>query len=287
MICIYHSKDLDGMSSGAIVKYKYPDCQLIGYDYGEPIPELPQGEAIIMVDVTFPIPVMQKIQHRLTVIDHHQSFIEGWKEATKLSAYRIGGRLQTGKAACELTWEFFFPYQPIPEWITLLGMYDTWRNTDQVLWKTGVLPFQYGLRALVNSPEDLLESYLDEDKIPQLKLFPGDVQEITRDGIAIARFVKQSDIYNCSRNAFIVEFEGLRTICVNTVATSIATFESVYDPLKHDLMMGFNYTGEFWKISLRSVNGINCFELAKKYDGGGHPEAAGFQVMDINELIRI
>lgn len=264
------------MASGAIVKFRYPECQLIGYDYGEPIPELPQGEAIIMVDVTFPIPVIKQLQleHDVVIIDHHASFIEAWSLEELSLISRIGGRLQTGKAACELTWEYLFPRVPTPEWIILLGMYDTWRNENKFYWDTRILPFQYGMRTLVNSPEDIV------------KYNSVDTEEIIRDGIAITSYVKQSDLYNCSRNAFVIDFEGLRTICVNTVATSTATFESIYDPLKHDLMMGFNYTGEFWKISLRSPGIVNCFKLAQKYDGGGHPDAAGFQVMDINEIIK-
>lgn len=35
MYCFYHSKDLDGKCSGAIVKYKFPDCNMIGIDYGD------------------------------------------------------------------------------------------------------------------------------------------------------------------------------------------------------------------------------------------------------------
>ena len=37
-ICFYHSADLDGVCSGAIVKHFVPDCELVGYDYGQPFP---------------------------------------------------------------------------------------------------------------------------------------------------------------------------------------------------------------------------------------------------------
>ncbi len=36
MIGIYHSADLDGFTSGAIIKRKYPNAKMIGYDYGNP-----------------------------------------------------------------------------------------------------------------------------------------------------------------------------------------------------------------------------------------------------------
>jgi hypothetical protein len=57
MIGICHSRDLDGYTSGAILKLKYPEIKLIGYDYGQPIPwdQIPVGEAVIMADVSLPM----------------------------------------------------------------------------------------------------------------------------------------------------------------------------------------------------------------------------------------
>ena len=36
--CFYHLADLDGHCSGAIVKYKYPDAELFGINYGQAFP---------------------------------------------------------------------------------------------------------------------------------------------------------------------------------------------------------------------------------------------------------
>jgi len=38
MKCFYHSVDLDGHCSGAIVKRAYPDCEMIGINYGDKFP---------------------------------------------------------------------------------------------------------------------------------------------------------------------------------------------------------------------------------------------------------
>ena len=34
----YHSKDMDGSFSGAVLKYKYPDIELRGWDYKDEVP---------------------------------------------------------------------------------------------------------------------------------------------------------------------------------------------------------------------------------------------------------
>ena len=39
MKCFYHSADLDGHCSGAIVKMVYPECELIGINYGDKFPD--------------------------------------------------------------------------------------------------------------------------------------------------------------------------------------------------------------------------------------------------------
>ena len=65
--CIYHSIDLDGWMSAAIVKHWFnqqevpnkegEDCNtinFIGYNYGQPIPDLSEYDKVIMCDISFP-----------------------------------------------------------------------------------------------------------------------------------------------------------------------------------------------------------------------------------------
>lgn len=73
VIGIYHSKDLDGICCGAIMKLKYPEITLIGYDYGEDIWEkikesdypmfrqYPQPVSVIMADVSLPADKMMEL----------------------------------------------------------------------------------------------------------------------------------------------------------------------------------------------------------------------------------
>jgi len=58
MYCIYHSRDNDGYCSGAIVKKKYPDVILIGYDYGQTIPfdQIKKNEPVIILKRYYPNP---------------------------------------------------------------------------------------------------------------------------------------------------------------------------------------------------------------------------------------
>lgn len=53
-LCIYHSKDLDGVCSGAIVKHFVPDCEMFGYDYGQEFPwHLVPGAGLTRADLRY------------------------------------------------------------------------------------------------------------------------------------------------------------------------------------------------------------------------------------------
>jgi nanoRNase/pAp phosphatase (c-di-AMP/oligoRNAs hydrolase) len=42
-------------------------------------------------------------------------------------------------------------------------------------------------------------------------------------------------------------------------------------------MMPFCFDGKQWTYSMYTLKDINVSEIAKKYGGGGHKKAAGFQ----------
>ena len=84
MKCFYHSADLDGHCSGAMIKMAYPECEMIGINYGDEFPweSIPCGcgEKIFMVDFSLqPYQKMRKLDIHadpLIWIDHHKSAID-------------------------------------------------------------------------------------------------------------------------------------------------------------------------------------------------------------------
>ena len=117
--CIYHSIDLDGWMSAAIVKKWYmfgnnttngventDNIDFIGYNYGQPVPNLDLYDIVIMCDISFPVEEMIKLSNKLIWIDHHISAILNNPETTHL---KYEGIRDTKFSACELTWKYFFP----------------------------------------------------------------------------------------------------------------------------------------------------------------------------------
>ncbi len=185
-ICIYHSRDLDGWMSAAIVKKSFleqytdgfvrnfnesipenldelPYIIMLGWDHGDEVPDLSGYDKIIMIDIAFSAETMFKLHvntiGRLIWIDHHESAINDLNNFYKeeldrknLYGYPIGVR-DVKFAACELTWHYYFPYVKMPEIVRLLGRYDCFshKGTDE---EQQVLEFQYGARAHMNNYED-------------------------------------------------------------------------------------------------------------------------------------
>jgi hypothetical protein len=297
MKCYFHSADLDGHCSGAIVKRKYPDCEMIPINYGAKLfrDRIEEGEEVWVVDFSFEPDDMRWLHDhaKLTWIDHHKTAIE------ENDFFHVDGLRRVGDAACELVWEYLYGVDSMPRSVYLLGRYDVWKHDAD----NRVLPFQYGMRAKEDTlPEaKIWERLFDYATKPELDehllLVP-----IIEAGSAILAYEKAQSEKACKSASFETEFMGLRAIAMNGVGNS-KVFDSVYDPEKHDLMIFFsiNPKGEWeefmddfgripsgsWRFSLYSdKDHVDCGKLARaaakrwaldENKGGGHKGAAGFQ----------
>ena len=275
MKCFYHSSDLDGHCSGAIVKMGFPHCEMVGITHGDEFPwdTIEKGEVVYMVDYCLqPFSDMQKLGllADLIWIDHHKSAIEEYEAFIQQESFGFGhAHLQNGVAGCELTWGFCNPSFMMPRAVRLLGRYDVWDHTDP-----DVLPFQYGMRLI-------------EDTLPGADIWGhlfsgpdmGDLSDTLQNGATVMKYQDGLSKKICAATAFDLEWEGLRCIVSNAPLCNSKHFASVYDPARHDVMMSFYWKKKgFWAISLYSdKKDVDVSAIAKKHGGGGHKGAAGFQ----------
>ena len=243
IVCVYHSIDLDGWMSAAIVKYwfvskygkdhleyrydvitknteciykgafenlklDYPSITFIGYNYGQPIPDLSEFDKVIMCDISFPKDVMRslfdKLDNNLIWIDHHISaFKELIDEPIDIEDYStlFNGLRRTDYAACELTWKYFMEgikgdpdkesiENPMPEIVRLLGRYDCFghKGTDE---EQKVLEFQYGARQAITNYEEAykyLHKHIEASKGAMLS-FDVSIEGILNRGKAIYQYL--------------------------------------------------------------------------------------------------
>ena len=289
---IYHSKDTDGHFSGAVLKYKYPDIELRGWDYKDEVPSFESMEGfdeIILIDITFPFDILQELgtKTKLTVIDHHVSFKKqvdnhlqiGHDVVTDNLKYITFEYIYDDKlSACELGFKYYFGY--IPPIVELVGKYDTWRANGTDEWDTVVLPMKYYLYGKVNKPDDVKNYWFDK--------YSGDiVDSMLEIGESIMEYERKMDESKTNSYAFEREAYGLRALCINTNFMSSETMITKFDSSKHDIMIGFAYNGNNWGISLRGIGDkIDVSEIAKLRGGGGHSQSAGFQVDNFEDIFK-
>lgn len=312
---IYHSADFDGLFCREIAK-KFlgtENVEYIGWDHGNAPLAVPASDVIYVMDL--PIDTVFGLRNPIKGvdaeaglawdfigsnqtciwIDHHKSAIATHPE--EIPGYRIDG-----VAACRLAWQWFllheawdtrelYPPGDLPGLkdfidrtvseplaVRLAGEYDIWDKRDP-----NVDVFQMGLRSVTMSNENwsiLLES----------KAYTGAERSdlITRllaNGRLIGDYQKEADAFKMKSGAFLVEFEGLKFLALNSPAKSSMQFASMDVPeTGHDALMKFNYNGKVWDFSLYHAvhrKDIDLSKIATHYRGGGHAGACGFRAQEV------
>jgi len=274
MKCFYHSSDLDGHCSGAIVKFHYPECEMWPIDYGArfPIDKIKEGGTVYMVDFTLqPFDQMVELAEKckLIWIDHHKTALE---EAEK-RGFVVRGLRRIGIGACSLTWEFINSHLPIPKPVKLLAKYDVWDHSDP-----DTLPFQYGMRLRETDPatEEGMKLW---GQLFSSSFFAFD--KILEEGKVILKYQKQIDTKYCARHAYPAVFEGYKALVLNRGIVNSMTFENAPGAKDADIFVTYVFSGKNWIVSLYANKpDIDVSRIAKKYGGGGHKGAAGFTCLD-------
>jgi oligoribonuclease NrnB/cAMP/cGMP phosphodiesterase (DHH superfamily) len=279
MKCFYHKSDLDGHCSGAIVKMRFPECEMIGVDYQDNEDDIliPVGEEIYVVDFSFSAKFMKMMQECSVLhwIDHHKSAIEECLHIEGIKGLRYLEEPEHKPfdkiSGCELTWKYIYPETEMPEAVKLLGRYDVWDHSDP-----NVLQFQYGMR---NFDDTLPDSTIwkEESEEAVLWMTTQGLFGILESGKTILQYEKKKNIVHAKEMSFETIFKGLRAVCINKPFSNSKVFDSIWDEEKHDIMIIFGCKPRSFKYSLYSTkDNVDCSEIAKLFGGGGHKGASGF-----------
>ncbi len=289
MLCIYHSNDLDGKCSAAILQREYPKIELYGMGYGEKFPydKLHSDTVLYMVDFSLPIDEMiavyQKVM-RFVWIDHHKTAIDVANDAG--SKFNPFGLRRVGAGACQLTWEHLYKTRLVPAGIYYLSKYDVFDFE-----KGGDIEgFQFGMRSYDTSPmSDIWEKVFGE------KTSAEDQNKIITEGYGIMRYRDQEYKEYLEMFGRTVKLpaippdeielqvykkgmkikDGHRCLAVNRGKGNTFMFQSADDD-GFDIYIAFVMRPEgTWLVSLYSTT-VDVSEIAEKYEGGGHVNAAGF-----------
>ena len=293
-LCVYHSADFDGLFSGAVVyafanyMRKDYDLDMVGWDFGDELVDTIGYDKIIVVDLP-PDCLVSVDWNKLTWIDHHKTAIERFTGC-------FDGLTIDGVAACRLAWNYFFGDGngqleefvgrkiAEPYCITLAGEHDVWNHDDPL-----AMGFQFGLNALKSNwtPQELAKEFLkDNCNISYTRWNDGfndsKTANVAQSGKLIEQWQNNFAANVCEENSYLVEFEGLEFCALASVHARMSTWFPEETIKGGVALMNIRISGDGKaRISLYHRTGYNEIDLsviAKKYGGGGHKGACGFEI---------
>lgn len=306
---VYHSADFDGIFCREIAKHflgpgpEQEPNQYLGWNFGDPpINPMTIGETLYVMDLPLDQPFGFRFSElikdpayigkpnrignatNIVWIDHHKTSIDS--APAEIPGYRIDG-----VAACRLAWQYFtLPkhsgpgtgYEALkkhnfvdrqvtePLAVRLAGEYDVWDHRGD-----GDLEFQFGLRTIELTPQrwtDLLDIRYPDG------IF---VDPIIERGRVAKAYAEHVDADLVTYKSFRVKWEGLDFLCLNHGRFNSLTFAALDKPeTGHDALLGFFFNGREFVVSLYHAGhrkDLDLSAIAKKYGGGGHKGACGFQ----------
>lgn len=296
-IIIYHSADADGWMSKAVLENEIPkklpssgNIRSIGWDFGQPPVEISQEELaesrLIVVDLPpNPFDELITFAKEFLWIDHHKSAIESNAQI------QYPGIQNTSLSACRLAWAFFnlpptdltkYETEPMPDepqLVFLIGLRDVWKHKGT---RYEAICSHINLALIADRSFSFLESLQVSSEAHWLC-----VDDLVEEGVILDRFSKSLNQEAADRGAFLKTLWGIKFLVINSQLRGSQLLEHAAFELQRSgesvealCVFSLNKFGKF-NFSLYHAHGQKHRDLtviAKKYGGGGHAGACGFEV---------
>lgn len=266
-IVLYHGNCFDGFTSAWVAKLANSDAILMPINHGEPVPNIPKGADVYMIDFSFKRPDMEKLAQRvnLRVLDHHktaEAALKGFPNAV----------FDMDRSGAMLAWDEFFPKEAPPAIVQYVQDQDLYR------WK---MPFSREVCAWIETFERTVENWTFMEYELQRRF-----TEIVKEGEALLRYKAQrvAEAITCAQwmsvgghivpvaNANMFFADICNQLCFKYPQANFAAY--YFDRADGQRQWG-----------MRSNNGFDVSEIAKLYGGGGHAAAAGFETEQPSALL--
>lgn len=259
-VIIYHGDCPDGFGAAWAAWKKFGDTALyIPVQHRSMPPAEIEGRDVFTIDYAYPAEVVEKEilpkAKSLTIIDHHVT-------AQGAVALAPGSVFDNDHSGAYLSWTYFHPGEPVPKLISYVEEGDLWKVS---------LPFSKEVNHVLNLRDFGFEEW---SKLAQKLENPASFEEIVAQGTLLAEKMRKL-VAKIVDNAEEIEFEGHKCLLANSpfyVSEVGAALVGKLPPM-----------GIIWSrrkkrvvVSLRGDGTIDLTEIAKRYGGGGHRNAAAF-----------
>jgi oligoribonuclease NrnB/cAMP/cGMP phosphodiesterase (DHH superfamily) len=270
-LCFYHAGCPDGFGAAWAVWRswgKQGEYRARGHDDAVRAHEL-SGDLVVFVDNAPPNAALRQLGERaaqLVVLDHHVSALDRFRADPALAAeleargHRI--HFDLGHSGALLAWQHFHPGIEPPALLAYVEDQDLWR------WK---LPDSDLVNAAIHSYPRQFETWDDLARAP--------VERLVEEGRPIAR-AQRIEVERALFGAHSITVGGLRVEAVNALFHRALIGHELALRAAHGSPVGAVYRvgGRRVDCSLYSTGDFDVSQIAARYGGGGHRNAAGFHV---------
>lgn len=252
-LVIYHGACRDGFCAAWCIWRRHPGAEFVAANYGEPPPDV-DGRDVIVVDFSYSRPLMDEMFRRaksLLVLDHHKTA----EEALRGAEY---AQFDMNRSGAGMAWDHFLAGHPRPWIVDYVEDRDLWRFR---------LPESRAVNEWLSVIDFDFEAWDREAR--------NDLDGVVSNGCAIQRKT-EAHVQSAVQHARTVTFEGHDVPLVN-VTSDISEIVGKLAESAPFAIGWFQLADGRFVYSLRSRGDFDVSTLAKKYGGGGHKNAAGFQ----------
>lgn len=273
IVIIYHDQCRDGFGAAYAAWRKFGDrASYIARKTQDPVPEGLTNKEIYIVDYSYKKPELEALREANTsvvVIDHHKTA----EEAVTAFPENVFDLEHSGAV---LAWQYFHPDKPVPELLNYIEDHDLWRFA---------LPHTREFGAALGEYDQDFETWqkLDENLDDH-----DDFTKFISMGATIARYEERL-IETILRFREKIEFEGKEIYTVNAervfrsiLGHKLATLNGMEGGVEMSIVY-YRYDGMV-HASLRSNGDVDVREIAEKYGGGGHKNAASMRFPTFADL---
>ena len=258
IVVLYHANCCDGFGGAWAAWKKFGrDANYIPVFHQHDPPKGLVDKEIYLVDFSYPEPLLDEMiekNKRVTAIDHHESEKQNILKTQD-------GVFDINHSGSVLAWKYFHPNEDVPLLLKYVEDVDLWKyempDTEVVFAYLDLYDFEFG--AWNKLAQDIDEEF---DKVKEKGSFILQYQNKLIDRIF-------------SRNAEVVEFEGIKTYAINATDFRSEIGAMAVKALPPISITWYQRKNELM-VSLRSDGTVDVSQLARKYGGGGHTASAGF-----------
>lgn len=261
-LCIYHSKCADGFTAAYAVRLAYGETNVDFHPgvYQRPPPDV-TGRDVIIADFSYKRQVLLEMlesANSIIILDHHKSAIEDLQDLEHPKLTKV---FDMNRSGAMITWQHYLPKGAVPMLVQMVEDRDLWRFTLEGSREVAAAVFSY---------EYLFENWD--------LLFNTKISDLIKAGKDIERkhFKDIKELLAVTQRRLVVG--GINVPAANlpyTMSSDAGHIMALDEPFAvcyYDKPTGRNF-------SLRSNDkGMDVSQIAAIYGGGGHRNAAGFEV---------